>query len=186
MPDVLETIDGTDFDLLKAVQSRLEEKVPKLTKGLVMICDEPMPPKGYFPRGDLACTLALTDGQFDKSKYDSGGANQLTEKKQLVVTIFTRTKIDQPPRAEYAMLDKERGLLARYKPLLLGALLVDDLAAEPILNPWQPLKNGHPIIRGSIVPDRSQGPREVFDDWLGLSLFFDVEHDWELRTPVTE
>ena len=185
MPDVLETIDATDFDLLKAVKDRLLDKVPKLTDGLCMICDEPVPPKAYFPRGDIACTLALTDGTFDKAKYDCGGANQLTERKQLVVTMFTRAKIDQPPRAEYSMLDPERGMLARYKPLLLATILVEDLSAA-ILQPWQPLRNGRPIIRGSITPDRSQGPREVLDDWMGLSLFFDVEHDWELRSPVTE
>lgn len=185
MPDVLETIDGTDFDLLKAVKARLLEKVPKLTEGLVMICDEPIPPKAYFPRGDLACTLALTDGKFDEAKYNGGAANQLTETKQLVVTMFTRVKIDQPPRAEYSMLDPERGLLSRYKPLLLGAILVDDLSAA-LLQPWQPLKSGRPIIRGSITPDRSQGPRQAFEDWMGLSLFFHVDHDWELRAPVTE
>lgn len=177
--------DATDFDLLTAVKARLREQITKLEpEGLVMLCDEPVPPDAYFPRGEVCATVALSDGQFDKGKYDCGGANQLTEKKSLIVTVFTRVKVDQPPRSEYAMLDTERGLLARYKPQVLSAILVDDPTAD-ILQPWQPLKNGQPFLRGSIVPDRANGPRQLIagNDWLGLSIYFDVEFDWDLRTP---
>lgn len=186
MSEPLETTDGTDFDLLFAVKDRLHARISKLKEGLVMICDEPVPPKAYFPAGDLACSLALTDGVFYKAKYDCGGANQLCERKSLVITIFQRSNIDQPPRAEHAMLDKERGMLAKWKPAVLSAVLVDDPAAD-LLAPWHPKnKSGQNILRGSIVPDRSQGPREMTEgSWLGLSLFFDVEFDWNLRTPIT-
>lgn len=181
-----ETIDATDFDLLTAVKARLREKVKKLEpEGLIGLTDSPIPPTAYFPRGELFSTLCFVGGQFDKRLYDGGGANQLCEQKQLVVTVFSRVKIDQPPRLEYAMLDAERGMLAAYKPQVLAAILVDDPTAE-ILQPWQPLKIGKAILRGSIVPDRCQGPVEVNGDWLGLSLFFDVEFDWNLRTPRPE
>lgn len=186
MAQSLETIDGTDFDLLRAVQARLCASVPKLAPGICMICDEPVPPGTYFPRGDLACTIALSDGTFDTEKYDGAGANQLCERKSLIVTVFTRSKLDQPPRAEFALLDEQRGILTCYKPAILRALLIHDPTAET-LEPWQPLRGEHPILRGALVPTRSQGPRQLLDDdWLGLSLFFDVEFDWELRTPVEE
>lgn len=186
MSELPPTIDGTDFDLLTAVKARLTEKVPKLTDGLCLICDEPLPPESYYPRGDFAMTLALTDGTFDKSMYDAGGANQLCESKRLIATVLRRSNIDQPGRLEHAMLDEDRGILTRYKPFVLRAILVDDPAAD-ILAPWQPMKNGKPILRGAIMPDISQGPRQVTGGgWLGLSLFFIVEFDWELRAPVTE
>jgi len=183
-----ETIDATDNDLLLRVKDRLREKITKLEPdGLVMICDEPIPPDSYFPRGELCASLAVSDGTFDKANYAGGGANVLTEKKQLIVTVFSRVKIDQPPRAENALLDTQRGMLAAYKPQVLSAMLVDDPAAE-IVEPWEPLKDGKSILRQSLCPDRCRGPIQVAGnpDWLGMSLYFDVEFDWNLRTPITE
>lgn len=183
-----ETIDATDHDLLMAVKGRLHDKISKLeSDGLVMICDEPIPPDAYFPRGELCCSIAVTDGVFDKANYQGGGANVLTEKKQLVVTVFSRVKIDQPPRAQNALLDTQRGMLTAYKPQVLLAILVDDPMAE-ILAPWEPSKDGKAILRESICPDRCRGPIQVPNnpDWLGMHLFFDVEFDWNLRTPITE
>jgi len=173
--------DATDFDLLTAVKARLHDQIDKLAEGLVFITDEPIPPNAYFPRGEICATLAITDGMFDKGMYDSGGPNQCCEKKQLVVTIFSRVKIDQPPRLEYAMLDESRGSLTSYKRQVLRALLVDDPDAI-VLQPWQPLKDGQQFLRNGLVPDRCQGPRTLTGgDWLGLSIFFDVEFDWDLH-----
>ena len=174
--------DATDFDLLTAVKARLHDQIDKLQPGLVMICDEPIPPDAYFPRGEFCATVALTDGTFEKGMYDSAGPNQLCERKQLVVTIFSRVKIDQPPRLENALLDENRGSLTAYKRQVLQAMLVDDPDAN-LLEPWQPLKDGQQFLRNGLVPDRCQGPRTLTGgDWLGLSIFFDVDFDWDLHT----
>lgn len=180
MPASSVTTEGTAYDLLTQVESRLLARVPGFNAANCFITDNPIPPDGYFPQGALACTICLLDGVFDDRLYDGGASNQLVETSDLVVTVFTRSKIDQPPRAKVAMLHEDRGILTKHKPLVLRALLVDDPTAA-ILSPWHPLRDGQPFLRGSILPRRSQGPREIEGlDWLGLSLWFTVEFDWEL------
>lgn len=176
------SIDGTQYDLLTQVESRLHARISLFDRGNCFICDGPVPPDAYFPQGLLACTIAVGDGVFNDSNYDGGAANVLTEDCDLIVTLFLRSKLDQPPRAKVALLDEERGLLTKLKPAVLQALLVDDPAAE-ILAPWLPMKSGRPFLRGALIPRRSQGPREIPGlDWLGLSLYFQAEFDWDLTT----
>lgn len=180
-------IDGDAATLLLQVEARLIERVKlngaaMLGEGNCFITEEPIPPDSYFPTGNLAVTVCLGDGQFDEGMYDGGGANQLCEFGTLIVTAFARNKIDQPPRAKNALLNESRGLLAKLKPAILQAILVDDPAAR-ILAPWHPLKNGSPFLRGAIMPRASAGPRQLGGlDWLGLTLTFGVEFDWDLTT----
>lgn len=177
--------DGTAFDLLTQVEGRLLAKIPEFNAGNCFITDEPLPPDNYNPQGGVTCTICLLDGRFDKGLYAGGAANQLAEESDLVVTLLTRTKLDQPPRSKFALLNEERGILTKYKPRLLAAILVDDLAAN-ILSPWNPLrKTGEPFLRDAIMPSRSQGPMRVSgSDWLGLSLHFDIVFDWQLREEI--
>ena len=90
-----------------------------------------------------------------------------------------------PPRLTTALHAENRGLISVWKPLLLQALLVEDPAAE-ILAPWQPVDHdGLPILRGmGLMPRTCQGPRTMDDlDWLGFTLWFAVQFDWDLRQP---
>jgi hypothetical protein len=176
--------NGTADELLVAIETRLRAQVEGLNKQNCFICDEPIPPESYFPTGKLACTIALIDGSFNPGHYDGGGANQLTEKCPLAITILSRVDIDQPPRAREALLSSDRGMFRRYKKQVLRAMLVDNIAiASGILVPWQPTNEAGEFIRGAIVPTRCQGPRQLpsgNDPWLGLTIWFDAEFDWDL------
>ena len=181
-------VDGDESRLLLQVQERLIDRVKvggnsAFNDKNCFVTEEPIPPETYFSQGRMVCTVCLGDGQFDEYKYDGGGANQLTEHVDLLVSVFTRTKLDQPPQATYALLDEERGMSRKLKPALLEALLVEDPDAD-ILIPWIPLNSqGQPFLRNPPFPRRSQGPRQLQGmDWLGLTLSFGVEFDWDLTT----
>lgn len=174
--------DVTADRLLTDVRNRLAEKIPEFTRGTLLITDEPVPPDAYFPKGKIACTVCLLDGGFDRGIWHGAGPNALTETSDLVVTILTRSKLDQPPQAEVALTNEKFGILTRFKPDLLRALLVDDPTAD-ILQPWVPGDDdGFSYLRNGIEPVRSQGPGQMPGrDWLGLSLHFSVTFDWNLR-----
>lgn len=179
------TADTQDSPLLAAVVDRLRTKVKGLTPANCFVTDQPVPPDGYFPQGDVACTVCLLDGTFDAQLWNGGGPSQLCETPSLAVTILRHTKIDQPPRLTTAMQSEQKGLLKVWKLELLRALLVEDATAD-VLVPWQPVDyDGNPILRGmGLVPRRSQGPRMMTEvDWLGLTLWFEVSFDWDLRQP---
>lgn len=179
------TADTQDSPLLAAIVDRLRDKVPLFNKANCFETEQPVPPSSYFPQGDVACTVCLQDGQFDERLYDGGGPNQLSETLQLGVTVFRRSKIDQPPRVTVALQDCDKGVLKVLKLSVLRALLVEDLDAD-ILVPWQPVSaDGNPILRGmGLVPRSCQGPRALSDmDWIGLTIWFSVAIDWDLRLP---
>lgn len=178
------TIDGTAYHLLTEVETRLRAEVEGFNAGNCFICDSPVPPDSYFPTGGVVCTIALVDGQFSGGHFIGGAANVLTETCSLVITPMVNIKLDQPPRARVAMLDDSKGILTRYKPRILRAILVDDIDAA-VLSSWFPVKDGFPLTRGAILPRRSQGPVRLDGaDWLGLSLYFEVEFDWDLTLPA--
>jgi hypothetical protein len=177
-----ESREGTPYDLLKAVESRLRERLEYLNAGNCFITDEPIPPNSYFPTGKLVCTICLLDGTFDGGFWVGGGPAQLTEHSNLVVTLCTRSKLDQPPRAEQALLNADFGILTKHKPRILQALLVDDPQATT-LRPWVPLNaDGNQfLLDAALRPTRSRGPTQLTGgDWLGLELHFAVAYDWDL------
>lgn len=176
-----QSTDTTAEALLLAVEARLHQRVAEFKAANCFICDEPLPPDTYLPQGDVACTIALVDGTFNGPLYVGGGGGQLTEAGSLGVTVLTRCKIDQPPRAKVALLGEKRGILSKFKRELLAALLVDDPAAE-LLAPWIPANDaGQALLRSALEPRSAQGPRTVNDDWLALTLWFGYEFDWDLR-----
>ncbi len=177
-----ETQYGNPNDLLKAIEDRLRSNLEYLNAGNCFITDEPIPPKSYFTTGKLACTICLLDGTFDGRLWVGGGPAQITEHSDLVVTLLTRSKIDQPPRAEAALLNADFGILTKHKPKLLQALLVDDPTATPI-QPWIPVDSaGNQILNdAALLPRKSRGPTQLTGgDWLGLELHFGVSIDWNL------
>jgi hypothetical protein len=179
------TADTQAAPIIEAVLVRLRERVPGLKEANCFPTDQPVPPEAYFPQGDVACTVCLIDGQFDERLWDGGGPNQLAETCSLGVTLLIRSNIDQPPRLTTALHGPTKGLVRIWKPQLLRALLVEDPAAD-ILAPWQPLDvDDLPILRGmGLVPRSCQGPRTMDGlDWLGFTLWFSVQFDWDLREP---
>jgi hypothetical protein len=178
-----EGVDASPNILVSQVLDRLRKKIPVFNKANCLPTDSPIPPDSYFPQGKLTCTVCLLDGKFDRPLFIGGAGNQLTEYSDLVVTVLTRNKLDQPPRAEAALFNAEFGILSVHKPRLLQALIVDDPTQE-ILQQWIPVtESGAPFLRdGGLVPTHCRGPAQLDrSDWLGLELHFSVCFDWDLR-----
>lgn len=82
-----------------------------------------------YPGGDFFVTVAIGPGQFDESLQVGGGRHQVTEDTQIMVTGYTRIKLDSRDRDERILLDPSRGLYA-IKRRLMDALADEDLEVE--------------------------------------------------------
>jgi len=178
--------DGTELDLLTQIQDRLREKVP-FTVPQCFLCDLAVPE--IFPPTDPICTISVGASNFDPELFDGGGFNQLCQHTPIYVTVLCRSTLDHPPAIETALLDPNRGLLMRYKPRILRALLADCDAARhdqgPTV-PWSPEHDGEPILRDWIKPMSCSQPTYMQTSdrggarFLGITLTFRCSFDWRL------
>lgn len=179
--------DGTELDLLTQIQARLREKVP-FTVPQCFICDTQVPE--IFPPSGPICTISVGQSNFDGELFDGGGFNQLTQHTPVYVTVLVRSALDHPPAIETALLDPSGGLLMRYKPRILRALLADCDAAQhnrgPTV-PWSPEHDGEPILRDWIKPVSCSAPLYMQQGegrggarFLGITLTFRCSFDWRL------
>ena len=181
--------DGTEYDLLTEVQTRLREKVP-FSESQCFITDAPVPI--IFPGPGPFCTISIGDSTFDEEYYSGGGMQQLTQHTPLLITLLLRSTLDHPPRIENALLDPGRGALAKYKPRVLRALLADcdgESSDSDQTVPWSPKYLGEPILRDYMVPVRCSAPTYMVQGedggrggayFLGLTLTFRCSFDWRL------
>jgi len=182
--------DGTEFDLLTEIQNRLREKVP-FSESQCFLCDAPVPM--MFPVKDPCCTISVGASQFDPEYWSGGGFNQLTQHTPVLVTVLCRSTLDHPPRVETALLDPGRGLLMRYKPKILRALLAncdgDSSDSDGPMPPWSPKYQGEPILRDYVQPISCSAPVYMAQGedagrggayFLGITLTFRCSFDWRL------
>lgn len=181
--------DGTEFDLLSQIVDRLREKVP-FTAPQCFLSDEPVPV--IFPPTDPICTVSVGDCQFDAEYWSGGGGKQLTQHTPIYVTVLIRSTIDNPPSVNVALLDPNRGMLMRFKPRLLRALLseCDGESSDPLLmRPWSPDRDGEPILRDYVQPISCSAPKYLQAgpeggrggaNFLGMTLTLRCSFDWRL------
>ena len=173
--------DGTEYDLLTQVQGRLREKVP-FPESCCFISDAPVPE--FWPTVDPICTISVGDTQFDAEYWAGGGYEQLTQHTPLLITVFVRSSLDSPPRINAALLDPNRGLLMRYKPKILRALLAECDGTSSPMPQWDPHYLGESILRDAIQPVGCSAPRYAQDrggvNFLALTLTFRCSFDWRL------
>lgn len=179
--------DGTELELLGQIQDRLREKVP-FTIPQCFICDTQVPE--IFPPSGPICTISVGQSNFDPELFDGGGFNQLCQHTPVYVTVLVRSALDHPPAIETALLDPSGGLLMRYKPRILRALLAECDAAQhdrgPTV-PWSPEYEGEPILRDWIKPVSCSAPLYMQQGegrggvrFLGVTLTFRCSFDWRL------
>lgn len=126
------------------------------------------------PGGDYFLSVAPGDGTFDVEHQVGGGADQLTEYGEVVVTIYSRVKLDSTDHDEIIMRDASRGLLS-LKKTVLKTLVGYDLALE----------SGDTALRQTLYAKRYTAPTMGQQDGSGigvafLSITFGVDFDWDL------
>ncbi|QDU97536.1 hypothetical protein [Lignipirellula cremea] len=156
--------------VLEAIVDRLIEKVDEWTLSTCFFSDAPG--VGPAPPGDLFCTVSPGESVFS-DLFAGGGIETLHERGSVVVSVFSRLQLDGDGRAQARWFDARRGLLSRYKPRVLKALLVD----------WEPQSAGQRLLRDPLYPVASSAPERMTDgdvSFVRLSLTFGMSFDWTL------
>jgi hypothetical protein len=168
---------ATQAEIMLAIVQRLRERVDGLTDSTCFISDQRMPVS--WPAGHLACTVVAGEGEVDDAMWTGGGYSTICEHLQIQITIWLRCMLDQIPRAE-ASLAGEEGMLSRFKPQLIRALLLEKYGGR--IENWMPagsdglglLRNPLQLLRcGAPLPDSEQ-------KYLGMTLFFRASFDWRV------
>lgn len=186
MADLTRTDQGSELILLTAIRDRLVNRVDGLTAANCVLSDDAVPL--VWP-ADPCCTVSIGDSQFNPELWEGGGSNQLTIRTTVLVTMFCRCVLDRPPAAESVLLNRDRGLLLKWKPAILKALLVNDAtwATSCCRVCWEPLtEDGYPILRQAMRPISCTSPRYVPPDregaipFMAWTLTLEAEYDWKL------
>lgn len=160
--------DTDQAEILQAVIDRLIDRVEWLNQTTCVPSLDTDPPVTI--QHDRFATVAPTAGQFDREAFDGGGRQQTWENAGVVVTVFTRVKLDPQGRDSQRLLNAVRGLF-RLKHDVLDALSGHDLS-----NP-----SGELIVRNLLYPIDAGNPEHDRKEGLGrLSITFGVDFAWKL------
>lgn len=163
---------ATQTEILLAIQQRLRDRVDGFSEATCFYDDEPFPL--IMPPHEVFCTIAPTDSTFPQEFFTGGGEETLTEASGVTVTVFRLCNLDQPDRAEVAMLEPERGLLTKFKLQILKALLKDA---------WEPERGTTQLLRNQLSPASASAPRRYEgskNKWTYMSITFNTDFDWNL------
>lgn len=166
---------ATQQEILTAVVARLRECIPEYTDLTCFVSDHPTPVS--FPAGPICCTVTLGAGTFPERMFAGGGQLTLCEQTTLLVSPYVRSKLDKPAQTTQIMLNEEKGLITRFKPAILKALLQDGASL-----PWQPLDStGQRLLRSDLAPANCSAPApDATGEFMGMIMSFAVEFDWRL------
>lgn len=169
---------ATQQEILEAVVTRLRACVPEYTDLTCFVSDHPTPVS--FPAGPVCCTVSLGSGTFPEPFFAGGGHLTLCEQTTLLVAPYVRSKLDKPAQTTQIMLNETKGLVSRFKPAILKALLVDDSSGTRVT--WQPLDTtGNRLLRSNLAPANcSAAAPDASGEFMGMILAFSVEFDWRL------
>lgn len=122
------------------------------------------------PGGEFFVTVAPGPSVFDEEMQVGGGAEQCSEDMQVIVTIYTRTHLDQTDHDHQLMHHETVGFSALKKRVLKS--LVD---ADP------QIPSGDEFLRQTIKvisADKPEHDRKQGIAWMGI--YFRVAWDWDL------
>lgn len=156
-----------------SIRDRLISQIDGFSTASCFVSDYPEPPATLVPPSDVWATVAPNDGTFPEQFFAGAGIETLNEQTEAIVTVFSIVALDNPGHTERGMLDESTGLVARWKPAILRALLVN----------WEPTYDGDELLRDQMQPTRSTGPHQWMygsRQYLRLSLVFSISFDWDL------
>lgn len=169
---------ATQDELLRQTVRRLRNQVKGLSESNCLVTDQEQP--ASWPSGPLACTVCVAPGRFPESLFAGGGISTLCELAALKVSVYVRCKLDKPPAAEAVISGTDKGLIAKFKPAILKALLCEDKNGK--VGPWEPCdENGVKLLRNQLSPISCTAPTPTADgEFLGITISFDTTFDWRL------
>lgn len=173
---------ATQADILEAIRQRVIFKCPNVfNETNVYVDDEPLPGGNSQPTWDYACSVSMTDGNFNQEAQIGGSRCQIQETSSAHVCVMQHFGEDDPERLDNAIIGQRRSMLRFYKPLLMSAILVDRLASGAKV-PWIPSnQSGQSLLVDGIRIANCQGPHR-HSQWpmLYMNLTFVVTWNWDL------
>ena len=161
-------IDVTQDIVLTRVIERLRDQLELDARHCFETDD---PDAVQTPRsGDYWVTVYIGPGQFDVPNQIGGGAEQLTETIPVIVTAYSRVRLDPVDEGEKTFHSATRGLYV-LKAKLLKALVGHDLTDS----------DGNTFLRQLLYATRAAVP--IVDKAEGrgkIAVEFGVEWDWDL------
>lgn len=136
---------------------------------------EPVNP-GIPPGGEYFVTVSPGESQFDGELFEGGGTLQLTQIASVVVTIFTRIKLDRANHDHELLHDAGRGLYPLTKKLLAAMAAADlttGLAGDTYLR-WL----AKPVSASGIKVGSSVANNPAKLAWRHIT--FSIAWDWDL------
>lgn len=171
---------ATEYEIITAVLNRLHAKVPELNDHTCIFCDQPVP--AFWPPGPLCCVVSPGGSSYPEAFYVGGGVSTLYQDSTLDVTVWLQRLLDRPTSLTEALLANQSGLIRRWKPEILRALLLEMDDSNEAYE-WMPLnEDGKGLLRGMLAPRNASAIKIVDTDtpWVGLTISFGVEFDWRL------
>lgn len=155
--------------ILDALVSLLQTKLLLDDRHVYQTTAPPGSSSGNPQSGDFWVTVmpggsSFADGQFQ----DGGGAAQVTDFAEAIVTGYTRIRLDNTDRDNLLLGDLNRGLFP-VKQKILGALVGQQLFDD----------ENNPLLRSLLAATRAEAPAYDKDQATGwVSIAFRTDFDW--------
>ncbi|HWA98205.1 MAG TPA: hypothetical protein VG713_06915 [Pirellulales bacterium] len=163
-------VDVNQADVLRTVTEHLRRALD-LNERTCYEVTEPLAPPAIPKGGDFFVTVCAGDGEFPEEMQVGGAEDQCTELIELVVTGYTRLKLDQTDHETQLLHHDHRGLLEIKRRILKALVGVDAIDPE----------SGATFLRQVITAAHSSRPAYDQKNQLGfISLSFRVSWDWDL------
>ncbi len=160
--------DITQTDVLTAIMLQLRSSLG-LNARQCFETLEPLSPPVIPKGGDYFVSVAPGEGVFVDGEQAAGNC---TEEWSIIVTAYTRIRLDSTDHEQLLLQDTSRGLLI-LKAKILAALVGGD-----------PTSGGNPFMRDLIFAQQAERPRHgdmgKAQDIGSISIYFGVHFDWDL------
>lgn len=155
--------------VLEAVVARLRDQVQELrNESVCYVSDFPQPPQNV--QHNFYASISPTDGQFDEGEQIGAGSETLIEQTGVVVTCYSRMKLDRTGKATHLLFHEDRGLLAIKKEILAA------LASHRLLD-----SDGNELLVAYMHASQSSAPRYDPEAKMGvMALHFHTDFQWDL------
>jgi hypothetical protein len=163
--------------ILNAYVDRLRE-FSEFNSGNAVISDQVIP--RAMPLGRLCVTVSFGDGHFPEGPWRAGHHRTAATESRVAIGLFIQTARDRVGRSETAIV--EDGSILDYFEKVLQLLTVADDSENEDSQPWEPSKNGVPLLKSIPVPESFTSASDVpgHQAWIGMQLQFAIEFDWNL------
>ena len=162
-------------DVLEAVRDRLRDRFDWANESTCILSLDPHPPLTNVSH-DVYATIAPEPGRYDAGAHEGGGENTTFEETGVVITIFSKVKLDRVGHADSMLTDHSRGIM-RFKHDLLRAFSGHNLSRGVTSG-----ENNYLLIN-LMAPLQSAVPSNGYEEDYGfISVAFSTDFEWDLTS----